>query len=105
LPAWSNHRCSLAKNELLVLGVVLVLDCQTLGFRKRGRVQRFKKYAGRPVSGEAWSAVSERHGNAARELAMLIARGHSPMTLREIGQKLGGMSYAAVSDAARFEKS
>jgi chromosomal replication initiation ATPase DnaA len=51
--------------------------------------------------GETWELVSERHGDPARELAMLVAREHSGMTLREIGQKHGGMSYAAVSDAVR----
>jgi REP element-mobilizing transposase RayT len=53
------------------------------------------------VWGEAWEVVSERHGDPAREVAMLIAREQGGMTLREIGQKLGGMSYAAVSDAVR----
>jgi hypothetical protein len=51
--------------------------------------------------GESWEVVSERHGDPARGVAMLIAREHSGMTLREIGQKLDGMSYAAVSDAVR----
>jgi hypothetical protein len=53
------------------------------------------------VWGEAWELASERHGDPAREVAMLIAREQGGMTLREIGHKLGGVSYAAVSDAVR----
>jgi hypothetical protein len=33
---------------------------------------------------------------------MLVAREHSGMTLREIGQKLGGMSYDAVSRSQKL---
>jgi hypothetical protein len=43
----------------------------------------------------------ERHGDPGRELAMLIARRYGSMSLREIGEAVGGLQYPAVSDAVR----
>ena len=48
-----------------------------------------------------WKEVSGRHGYPGRELAMLIARRYGGMSLREIGQAVGGLQYPAVSDAVR----
>jgi len=48
-----------------------------------------------------WKEVRERHGDPGRELAMLIARRHGGMSLREIGEAAGGLTYPAVSDAIR----
>jgi REP-associated tyrosine transposase len=50
---------------------------------------------------EPWEEVSQRHGNPGRELAMLIARRYGGMSLREIGEAVGGLKYPAVSDAIR----
>jgi hypothetical protein len=51
--------------------------------------------------GEPWDEISQRHGDPGRELAMLIARRYGGMSLREIGQPVGGLKYPAVSDAVR----
>jgi REP element-mobilizing transposase RayT len=51
--------------------------------------------------GESWEEVSQRHGDPGRELAMLVARRYGGMSLREIGEAVGGLQYPAVSDAVR----
>jgi putative transposase len=48
-----------------------------------------------------WKEVSGRHGDPGRELAMLIARRYGGMSLRDIGEAVGGLQYPAVSDAVR----
>jgi putative transposase len=58
---------------------------------------------------EPWDNISQRHGDPGRELAMLIARRYAGMSLRGIGEAVGGLQYPAVSDAicrtsARLEK-
>ena len=50
---------------------------------------------------EPWKQVSGRYGDPGRELAMLIARRYGGMSLREIGEAVGGLQYPAVSDAVR----
>jgi putative transposase len=50
---------------------------------------------------EPWEEISQRHGDPGRELAMLIARRYGGMSLREIGEAVGGLQYPAVSDAVR----
>ena len=50
---------------------------------------------------EPWEKISQRHGDPGRELAMLIARRYGGMSLREIGEAVGGLQYPAVSDAVR----
>ena len=48
-----------------------------------------------------WKDVSGLHGDPGRELAMLIAQRYGGMSLREIGEAVGGLQYPAVSDAVR----
>ena len=48
-----------------------------------------------------WQEVSGRHGDPGRKLAMLIAQRYGGMSLREIGEAVGGLRYPAVSDAIR----
>lgn len=56
------------------------------------------------IKGEKWSKFSGRHGDWGRPLVMCLARQYCGATLREIGEELGGMDYAAVSIALkRFE--
>jgi putative transposase len=50
---------------------------------------------------EPWEMASRRHGDPAREVAMLIGRRYAGMRLRQIGDAIGGLSYPAVSDAVR----
>ena len=56
--------------------------------------------------GEAWKQFSQRHGDWGRELVLYMARKRSGLTLRQIGEKLGGLDYKTVGKAVqRFEKS
>jgi REP element-mobilizing transposase RayT len=50
---------------------------------------------------EPWETASRRHGDPAREIAMLIGRRYAGMSLRQIGEAIGELSYPAVSDAIR----
>jgi putative transposase len=57
------------------------------------------------AKGESWDAFRERHGDGGRDLVFHLARRHSGLTLRQIGEKGGGLHYVAVSNALRrFEK-
>lgn len=53
------------------------------------------------LTGERWSAFSDRHGDKRRDLALWVARRHTGLTLIELGRKAGGMDYAAVTMAVR----
>lgn len=56
--------------------------------------------------GEKWSDFSVRHGDYGREMVLYLARKRSGLTLKEIGEKLGGMAYKTVGKAVqRFERS
>jgi putative transposase len=50
---------------------------------------------------EPWEDISQRHGDSACALAMLLARRYGGMSLRETGDAAGGLRYPAVSDAVR----
>ena len=55
--------------------------------------------------GEPWEELRVRHGHPARALAIVLCRRHTSLTLSEIGARLGGSDYAAVSQAQkRMEK-
>jgi putative transposase len=57
------------------------------------------------AKGEAWNAFRDKHGDGGRDLVFHLARRHSGLTLRQIGEKAGGLDYVAVSNAIRrFEK-
>jgi len=53
------------------------------------------------VKGQAWADFSSRHGDWGRDLALRVARECTGMTLRELGQAVGGLDYGAVSEAIR----
>ena len=53
------------------------------------------------VKGERWDQFVDRHGDWGRDLVLWIARRRGGMTLRELGEKAGGMDYSAVSEAIR----
>jgi putative transposase len=57
-------------------------------------------------TGREWSELSVQHGYWGRELALYLARKRSGLTLRQIGEALGGLEYKTVSKAIqRFEAS
>jgi len=55
--------------------------------------------------GMGWKALCGAHGNGGRELAFLLGRQLCGLSLRELGERAGGVDYAAVSVALkRFER-
>ncbi len=51
--------------------------------------------------GEEWSELAERRGDPGAAQAMWVARRCTGLTLREIGEGVGGRDYAAVAMAIR----
>jgi REP element-mobilizing transposase RayT len=54
------------------------------------------------VKGEPWKDFVNRYGDWGRDLALWIARKRGGMTLKELGEAVGGMDYSAVSEAIRY---
>ena len=55
--------------------------------------------------GAAWDTFAKRWGDWGVPMAMWLSRRHGGLRLREIGEAMGGMDYAAVSDRLkRFEQ-
>ena len=53
---------------------------------------------------EKWKNFRERHGDWGRDMVLSLARQRSGLTLRELGERAGGMDYGAVAKAVeRFE--
>jgi putative transposase len=73
-----------------------------LAYRQREWTQIVK--AVERVWKEPWQAFVNRHGDAGRDIAMLVAREGAGMRLREIGQQVGTLEYPAVSSAIRLLK-
>ncbi|OGV61757.1 MAG: hypothetical protein A2283_23820 [Lentisphaerae bacterium RIFOXYA12_FULL_48_11] len=56
--------------------------------------------------GVEWANFSQKYGDLGRDLVLYLARKRSGLTLRQIGDELGGMDYKAVGKAVqRFELS
>lgn len=53
------------------------------------------------VKGEDWDAFVVRHGDWGRDVAFVVARECTGLTLKELGQAAGGLDYGAVSEAVR----
>ena len=51
------------------------------------------------VKGESWERFCDRQGDGGRDLVLWVARKRCGLTLREMGQAVGGMEYFAVSKA------
>ena len=49
--------------------------------------------------GEPWKDMLEQHGHPARDLVITLCREKTAMSLKEIGERCGGMDYAAVLQA------
>ena len=57
------------------------------------------------VQGRPWESFFNQHGDGGRDLALWLARTRGGLTLRELGEKAGGLDYSAVSEAVRrFER-
>ena len=50
---------------------------------------------------ERWEKFRDRHGDWGRDLVIHLARRHCGLTLREIGERVGGTHYAAVAMGGR----
>ncbi len=56
--------------------------------------------------GEAWADFANRHGDWGRDLVIYLARKRTGLTLKEIGEALGGLEYKTTGKAVqRFEAS
>jgi len=54
--------------------------------------------------GVSWEGLIHRRGDWARDMVLSLARRRSGLTLRELGERAGGMDYRAVAKAVeRFE--
>ena len=51
--------------------------------------------------GEAWEMFRDRHGDWGRDAALYLGRWQCGMRLAELGSKVGGVDYAAVSAAIK----
>ena len=57
------------------------------------------------VRNESWDVFRFRRGDVGKAIVFRLARQYCGMTLRELGEKVGGLDYAAVSDLIRrYEK-
>ena len=74
---------------------------ETEGKRELRRLVTFQDViaAVETLKGEPWEKTVVRHGDWGKPLAMWAARQYGGMTLREVGEQLGGMDYAAVGMA------
>ncbi len=73
---------------------------------RRGRLRRRVSYeqvieAVEQVKGEASAEWLARHGDWGKWLVVRLARRYTGMTLRQIGERMGGKDYAAVSAGLR----
>ena len=54
--------------------------------------------------GDAWEAFRDRRGDWGRDMVLSLARQRSGLTLRQLGERVGGVNYWAVAKAVkRFE--
>lgn len=57
------------------------------------------------LKGESWEGFRDRHGDWGRDLALYLGRKAGGLSLKALGEAVGGADYAAVSAAIkRFEK-
>jgi len=57
------------------------------------------------VRGGKWDEFREAYGDVRRDLALYLARERSGLTLKEIGERAGGMDYKRVGKAVeRFRR-
>jgi hypothetical protein len=53
------------------------------------------------MAGYPWREFRNRHGDVWRDVVLWSARRHGGLTLEEIGERAGGVDYAAVSVAIK----
>jgi REP element-mobilizing transposase RayT len=70
------------------------------GLRQRRRFEEIVRVVER-LTGEAWAAFCDRHGDRRRDLVLWVARRCTGLTAAELGREAGGMDYAAVTMAVR----
>lgn len=71
------------------------------GLQKRQDLQVIIR-AVEAVKKDRWSKFRDKHGDWGRDMVIWLARKRCGMPLRDIGEAMGGMDYAAVSNAARL---
>jgi putative transposase len=53
------------------------------------------------LKGEKWESFRDRYGDRGRDVALWLARNHGGFRLRELGERVGGLTYHSVSRALR----
>jgi len=87
-----------------VVGAVGTVSRETSGRRALRRRVRYEEvvHAVEQVKGEEFDAFVRQRGDWGRPTVMWLARRHAGMTLRDIGQALGGVDYSAVHMAIKY---
>ena len=82
----------------------LKVNRETAGRRRTRENKTWEQVVGavEKVKGETWEKFRDRHGDWGRDLALAVARRCTGMTLRELGERVGGLDYAAVSEAIGY---
>lgn len=67
------------------------------------RHRQFEEVAGvvAKAKGEGWEQFCNRHGDWGRDMVLLLARRCGGLSLKELGIRVGGLDYGAVSEAIR----
>ena len=53
------------------------------------------------IKGEKWEDFRERYGDWGRDVVLYVGRKGCGLSLRRLGEAVGGMDYAAVSAAIK----
>lgn len=102
--AWRGRVAIGAERFIARIGGLLKGDYREQPLQKQlmGR-KRFEDVVGvvEREKGEVWERFKNRHGDFGRDLVLMLARRHSGMKLKELGMRVGGLDYGAVSEAVR----
>jgi len=81
----------------------LKVNRETPGRRRTRERKAWEEVVGavEKAKGERWDEFRDRHGDWGRDMVLAVARRCTGMTLRELGNRVGDMDYAAVSEAIR----
>ena len=102
--AWRGRMAIGAERFIARIGALLNGEYREQPMRKQLAGQkRFEDVVGviEREKGEPWERFKNRRGDWGRDLVLVLARRHSGMKLKELGTRVGGLDYGAVSEAIR----
>jgi hypothetical protein len=81
----------------------IMVHRETQGQTDLRRRRSFEEVVGmvERIKGERWDEFRDRYGDWGRDLALWAGRRYCGLTLRELGQRTGGLDYTAVAMAVR----